>query len=88
MTSPKRPTPEQLKLIAENYSQLRKNIERAAQLVLQVTRHPDATDEHIKEAAQHYRRDYTSLREIHKSCNELNRGSVPSYKPFPWEMPL
>ncbi len=82
----KRPTPEQLKLIAENYKEMRAKVKRSGQLVLELCRHPDVTPEQITEVIASYKRTWAGMRSVHESCRQLN---VPySYKGYPWETPL
>lgn len=82
------PTLLQLTRIAENYKSLRANVERVGELVLEMARHPDATDAEIIEVARGYRKHYASLRQVHKSCIEVGRKGPYTKRPQPWEKPL
>ena len=82
----KKPTPEQLKKIEANYKELREKVSRVGEIVLEMARHPDATDAQVLEVALKYRKHHASLRAIKKSCNALQ---VPSRMvPYQWEKPI
>ena len=46
------------------YSQVQKQVAKAEQILLELCRHPDATDAHIREAVEAYKRIHTGLHEI------------------------
>lgn len=86
MSLPKKPTPAQLKLIEDKYKKLRENVSRVGELVLEMARHPDATDAQVLEVALGYRKHHASLRKIRKTCMQL---PVPlRYVAYQWEKPL
>ena len=86
-TPNKRPTPEQLRKITDNYKDMRQKVNRAGQLTLQMLVHPEATPEHIQEAAAHYKNVWTMLKGVHESCRQLP-VEYRSWVSYPWETPL
>ena len=84
----KRPTPEQLRKITDNYKEMRKKVHRAGVLTLQMLVHPDATPAHIQEAVEHYKNVWNMLKGVHESCRQLPVEFSMWRAPYPWETPL
>lgn len=83
-----KPTPAQIKQIAENYKAMRQKIAHAGGLVLEMARHPDMTDAMLLEVVGSYRRSYQGLREVHESCRKNIGESGRTFLQHPWETPL
>ena len=88
MDKPKKPTPEQFAKIKEKYTSLRENVSRVGGLVLEMARHPDATDAEILEVAMGYRKYYATLRAIHENCKTNFPRPYTTLVAYPWEKPL
>lgn len=84
----KKPSPAQIKKIAENYTEMRKKITCAGELVLEMARHPDMTDSMLLEVVGSYRRAYQGLRAVHESCRKNIGDSGSMFRPHPWEKRL
>jgi hypothetical protein len=65
-TTTKRPTKE----LIDNFKEMRQKIRRSEQLVLQMIRHPDATEEMRKEVTDSYRRAYADYIQVRDSLRE------------------
>lgn len=87
MHIPKKPTPEQMQAIINNYSAMRAAVTQAGELTLQLARHPEVSPAFLNEGLATYRRAFSSLRDVHMSCLQ-SIGHSRSYKPYPWEKPL
>lgn len=87
-TLKKKPTPAQILKIADNYKAMRKGVGRAGALVLEMARHPDATEEHIREVTASYKRTWDMLKAVHESCRKNIGESGSTWRPHPWEAPL
>ena len=79
MTDTKRP-PKQL---VDNYKEMRLKIRRSEQLVLQMVRHPDATEEMRKEVTDSYRRAYADYWRVRESLRKHFSYS-PYSVTYPW----
>ena len=83
----KRPTPEQLRKITDNYKDMREKVDRAGVLTLQMLVHPEATPAHIQEAVEHYKNVWNMLKGVHESCRQLP-VEHRIWALYPWETPL
>ena len=83
-----KPTPAQIKQIAENYKAMQQKIEHAGALLLEMARHPDMTDALLLEVVGSYRRAYRGLRSVHESCRKNIGESGSMFRPHPWETQL
>lgn len=87
-TLKKKPTVGQIIKIADNYKAMRKSVGRAGELVLEMARHPDITEEQMREVVASYRRTWGMLKAVHESCRKNIGESGSTWRPHPWEAPL
>ena len=66
MTTPKVPPAE----VIEMYQEMRGAMDKAKVLLMQVLRHPTATDEQLAAAVRSYRTSYAGFREVRNSLRK------------------